>query len=57
MKTPYGLLRHKLLTLEWTRLEPKIFARKFYSRGLGLVREASVSGPRETNLLVAVHNQ
>ena len=57
VKTPLGLLRHRLLTLEWTRLEPEIFGKKMYARGYGLVREASATGPRETLSLVAVHNR
>ena len=48
VRVPYGTLSHKLLTLEFTRLEPKVVDKKFYARGIGIVREISVSGAKET---------
>ena len=52
---PVGHLRHVLVTMEWTRLEPQVIDRKFYAKGFGIVREASATGPKETLELVAVH--
>ena len=45
---PYGTLRHALVTMEWTPLEPNVVDRKVYARGIGIVREVSMSGPLET---------
>ena len=54
---PYRRIDHALLTLEWSRLEPNVIDKKFYGRGIGIVREASQSGPHETAELVRVlHN-
>ena len=47
---------HALLTKEWTPLEPQVVDHKYYVRDLGLVREASVSGPLETASLVSVRH-
>jgi hypothetical protein len=55
LDVPYGHVRHILVTLEWTRLEPQVIDRKIYAKGLGIVREASATGPREVLELVAVH--
>jgi hypothetical protein len=43
---------HALLTLEWTRLEPGVIDRKYYVRGVGLVKEQSAQGPLEVAALV-----
>jgi hypothetical protein len=40
-------------TLEWTRLEPKVIDAKFYAPGIGIVLEASQSGPEERAELVS----
>jgi hypothetical protein len=46
---------HKaLLTKEWTPLEPGVLDHKYYLRGIGNVKEVSVKGPVERNVLVAV---
>src|SRR5262249_16649803 len=42
-----------LLTKEWTPLEPSVLDHKWYVRGIGMVKEASVKGPRELGVLVA----
>jgi hypothetical protein len=55
LDVPYGHVRHVLVTLEWTRLEPQVIDRKIYAKGFGIVREASATGPREVLELVAVH--
>jgi hypothetical protein len=52
---PFGHVRHILVTMEWSRLEPQVIDRKFYAKGFGIVREASATGPKETIELVAVH--
>ena len=51
---PYGPFSNALLTLEWTRLEPKVIDKKFYASGIGLVLEASASGPNERAGLVSI---
>jgi hypothetical protein len=51
---PYGHLRHTLLTMEWTPLEPNVVDNKVYARGVGLVREISVAGPLESAELVRI---
>jgi hypothetical protein len=50
----YGTFRHKLVTFEWTRLEPGILAKKVYAPGIGIALERSMSGPSETSELVRV---
>jgi hypothetical protein len=55
VQVPFGHVRHVLLTLEWTRLEPSVIDRKYYAKGIGIVREASATGPNETSELVSVH--
>ena len=50
---PFGTFHHAALTLEWSRLEPNVIDRKTYVRGIGVVREMSAQGPRETADLVA----
>jgi hypothetical protein len=55
IRVPYGKVDHVLVTLEWSRLEPNVIDRKIYAKDLGIVREASATGPIETSELVAVH--
>jgi hypothetical protein len=55
LRVPFGTVHHILVTMEWSRLEPQVIDRKIYARGIGIVREASASGPRETLDLVSVH--
>ena len=51
---PYGAFSDALRTKEWTPLEPDVLDAKFYVRGIGLVRETAVKGPKETFSLVSV---
>jgi hypothetical protein len=53
VSVPYGTFHHAALTLEWSRLEPNVIDRKDYVRGIGVVREMSAQGPRETADLVS----
>ena len=50
---PYGTFHDAVLTKEWTPLEPEVLDHKFYVRGIGQVREASVTGPKEVTNLVS----
>jgi len=52
VSVPFGTFSHGLLTLEWTRLEPGGIDRKYYVRGIGVVREVAAQGPKETADLV-----
>jgi len=45
--------RMTLLTKEWTPLEPGVIDHKLYRRGVGTVREATVKGGVERNVLVS----
>jgi hypothetical protein len=54
VRVPYGSFDGALLTLEWTPLDPKIIDRKYYVSGLGVVLEASATGPKERFQLVSV---
>lgn len=49
-----GTFRHVLVTREWTPLERGVVDRKRYVRGIGLVSEGSIRGPREGARLVAL---
>jgi hypothetical protein len=51
---PYDRFSNSLLTLEWTRLEPKVVDKKYYAQGIGLVLEASAAGPEERAELVSI---
>jgi hypothetical protein len=44
----------KLLTKEWTPLEPDVLDHKLYKRGIGLVKEETIKGGEELWQLVAV---
>jgi hypothetical protein len=46
--------RARLLTKEWTPLEPGVVDHKLYVRGIGTVREQTVKGGDERNVLVTV---
>jgi hypothetical protein len=51
---PYGTFtRRALMTAEWTPLEPGVRDRKWYVRGIGEVKEATVKGGDERAELVA----
>jgi hypothetical protein len=54
VSVPYGHFDDALLTLEFTRLEPKVIDEKEYVRGVGLVRESTAAGPKEVAELVSV---
>ena len=43
-----------LTSLEATRVEPGIYDRKFYGKGLGIVLEEALTGPTEYAKLVSV---
>jgi hypothetical protein len=47
---------HAMLTKEWTPLEPGVIDHKFYVRDVGMIGEASVTGPVEIGVLVAVQH-
>jgi len=55
LRVPYGHLHRVLLSMEWTPLEPKVVDKKWYGRGIGIVKELSVAGPLERAVLVRVH--
>jgi hypothetical protein len=57
VRVPYGVVRHILFTLEWSRLEPNVIDRKDYAPGIGIVKEISASGPHETAFLVRVRHR
>jgi len=54
VSVPYISSRHALLTKEWTPLEPGVIDHKLYVRGIGTVKEETVKGGSERNVLVAV---
>jgi hypothetical protein len=54
VKVPYGSFDGALLTLEWTPLDPKVIDQKYYVSGVGVVLEASATGPNERFQLVSV---
>ena len=44
----------RVLTREWTPLEPGVIDHKLYARGIGTVREQTVRGGSELNVLQSV---
>ncbi len=54
VSVPYTSSRNALLTKEWTPLEPGVLDHKLYVRGIGMVKEITVKGPRESAVLVHV---
>jgi hypothetical protein len=52
VSVPFGTFSRAALTLEWTRLEPGGIDRKYYVRGIGVVKEVAAQGPKETANLV-----
>jgi hypothetical protein len=54
IRVPFVRSSRALLTKEWTPLEPDVLDHKYYVRGIGMVKEASVRGPREVGALVSV---
>jgi hypothetical protein len=55
LKTPVGMARHTLTSLEFSRLEPAVIDQKIYAPGIGIVLEQAVRGPAEVARLVRVH--
>lgn len=53
-KVPYGSFTGLLETQEWTPLEPTVLDHKYYAKGLGVIREVAVKGPKESLELVSV---
>jgi hypothetical protein len=53
-RTPYGRVRHVLTTLEATQVEPGAYDEKTYGRGIGIVTEKSLTGPKEFAELVSI---
>jgi hypothetical protein len=49
---PTGPAHHVVRSFEWTRLEPRVVAEKFYAPGIGIVREHDVAGADEDLFLV-----
>jgi hypothetical protein len=54
VSVPYVSSAHALLTKEWTPLEPGVIDHKLYVRGIGTVKEETVKGGSERNVLVSV---
>ncbi|HYX88671.1 MAG TPA: hypothetical protein VE753_04835 [Gaiellaceae bacterium] len=54
LRVPQGSYRGAQLTKEWTPLEPGVIDHKYYARGVGLVKEDTVKGPRESLVLVRI---
>jgi hypothetical protein len=55
VRVPFVSSRSALETHEWTPLEPGTLDQKIYVRGIGTVKETSLKGPVERNVLVARH--
>ena len=51
---PYKTFSGALRTKEWTPLEPGVQDNKYYAKGIGTVKEITVKGGQETNVLVEV---
>jgi hypothetical protein len=54
VSVPYVTSTHAVLTKEWTPLEPGTLDHKYYVRGIGTVKEVTVKGPVERDVLVSV---
>jgi hypothetical protein len=52
IEVPYDSYTDVLVTEDWNPLEPKILENKYYARGVGVVYERSVKGPKEELELV-----
>ena len=57
VQSPAVSSRHALLTKEWTPLEPGVVDHKLYVRRIGTVREQTVKGGSELNVLVSVRRR
>jgi hypothetical protein len=54
VSVPYLSSTRAVLTKEWTPLEPGTLDHKYYVRGVGTVKEVTVKGPLERDVLVSV---
>ena len=54
VSVPYVSSGRAVLTKEWTPLEPGTLDHKYYVRGVGTVKEVTVKGPLERDVLVSV---
>jgi hypothetical protein len=52
VQTPAASSSQAILTKEWTPLEPGVLDHKLYVRGIGTVKEQTVKGGKELNVLV-----
>jgi hypothetical protein len=55
VSVPYVSSTRAVLTKEWTPLEPGTLDHKYYVRGIGTVKEVTVKGPLERDVLVSMH--
>jgi hypothetical protein len=55
VSVPYVSSTRAVLTKEWTPLEPGTLDHKYYVRGIGTVKEVTVKGLLERDVLVSVH--
>ncbi|HYX76583.1 MAG TPA: hypothetical protein VE757_05340 [Gaiellaceae bacterium] len=55
VSVPYVSSSRAVLTKEWTPLEPGTLDHKYYVRGIGTVKEVTVKGPVERDVLVSFH--
>ena len=54
IRLPFGVRRHILKSLEFSRLEPGVIDQKIYAPGIGIVSELAVRGPQEVSRLVSI---
>ena len=54
VSVPYVSSTSAVLTKEWTPLEPGTLDHKYYVRGIGTVKEVTVKGPLERDVLVSL---
>jgi hypothetical protein len=54
VSVPFVSSTRAVLTKEWTPLEPGTFDHKYYVRGIGTVKEVTIKGPVERDVLVSV---
>jgi hypothetical protein len=55
VSVPFVSSTRAVLTKEWTPLEPGTLDHKYYVRGVGTVKEVTVKGPLERDVLVSMH--
>ena len=53
VRAPGASSSHALLTKEWTPLEPDVIDHKLYVKGIGVVKEQTVRGGNERNILTS----